>query len=43
VLKELEYIKLNKKISKLVSNTNIGVFDLETFIPPPPRPIGPGA
>jgi hypothetical protein len=40
VLKELEYIKPNKKISKLVSNTNIGVFDLETFIP---RPIGPGA
>jgi len=32
VFKELEYIKPNKKIYKLVSNTNIGVFDLETFI-----------
>ena len=40
MLKELEYIKLNKKISKLVSNTNIGVFDLETFIPPAHRAGG---
>jgi len=31
VLKELEYIKPNKKISKLISNTNI------------PRAGGPGA